>query len=76
MQQKNERGNTVSVIKHKTDYEWQKLCLESRLRHPEAYETEDVNKTIKRLRKQIKEYEKENEMNELKLFKNEEFEVA
>lgn len=38
-----------------SDYKWQQLCLESRLKNPELYsEFEDVNASIARLQKWLK----------------------
>lgn len=46
----------VVEIPTMSDYDWQRLCLESRLEHPELYRaTEDVEATIKRLRKWLSE---------------------
>ena len=34
-----------------SDYEWQKSCLRHRIKHPENYKDEDINASIKRLKK-------------------------
>lgn len=40
------------------DYEWQLSCLESRLRHPEAYtQLENVEETVAKLRQWLKEHD-------------------
>lgn len=39
-----------------SDYDWQRSCLESRLKYPELYRaTEDVEATIEKLRKWLAE---------------------
>lgn len=43
-----------------SDYQWQLDCLRSRLEHPELYEkSEDVPKTIEKIRKWLEEHKEE-----------------
>ena len=57
---KDETGREIPVVDIPvvSDYDWQRSCLESRLRHPEAYEPyEDVEAAIDKLRAWLEEHE-------------------
>ena len=57
---KDETGREIPVVDIPvlSDYDWQRSCLESRLRHPEVYEPyEDVEAAIAKLRAWREEHE-------------------
>ena len=57
---KDETGREIPVVDIPvvSDYDWQRSCLESRLRHPEANEpNEDVESAIAKLRAWLEEHE-------------------